>query len=137
MKNQNPPKNANLAIFDSGGNSPGEVSLVVTIQNCTFCELFDVTVLDPALLWNGCECVSVRGASTTPAPRREANWPLGCLRNICGKRIEVKDEAGNLLLQGTGHFKPVGYHFDFSDCAQASSPATSKQYMFDEQSTRR
>eukprot|EP00667_Euglena_gracilis_P012215 EG_transcript_12544 len=37
------------------------------------------------------------------------------LRNVCGKTIEVKDAAGQPFLKGTGHFKPVGYHFDFCD----------------------
>eukprot|EP00668_Euglena_longa_P009558 GGOE01011551.1.p1 GENE.GGOE01011551.1~~GGOE01011551.1.p1 ORF type:complete len:337 (+),score=76.22 GGOE01011551.1:97-1011(+) len=37
------------------------------------------------------------------------------LRNICGQKVEVKDSAGQLFLKGEGHFKPVGYYFEFFD----------------------
>lgn len=42
------------------------------------------------------------------------------LRNVCGQKIEVADSSGQTFLKGVGHFKPIGYYFDFYDPVPAS-----------------
>lgn len=61
------------------------------------------------------EEVPLSFADWTPQGPISAEAQVFHLRNVLGRKVEIRDAEGNIFLKGQGKIKALGYRFDFED----------------------